>query len=78
MGIPRRRKLLRFLVCETIAIIVLIASIGAGVRERHARLSVNAGESVPPISPVVTVLTISAAVAVGLIPTIFYGPERLH
>ena len=64
----QRIKLLRFIACEVIALVMLLASAIVGVREEHAH---------PTINPIVTALTILAAVGVGIIPVIFYGPRLL-
>lgn len=69
MRAPRRIKLLRFIICELIALVLLLASAIAGVRERHAHLGID---------PIVTALTILAVVVVGIIPVIFYGPPPLR
>ena len=69
MGLPARTRLLRFIAFEAIALLTLFASITIGIRERTGN---------PRISLIVTTLTISAAVAVGLIPIVFYGPARVR
>jgi hypothetical protein len=67
--VTRRTKFLRFIICEVIALIMLLTSTMVGVREQHAHLRIN---------PIVTAHTILAAVGVGIIPVIFYGPPPLQ
>jgi hypothetical protein len=73
MRVHQRKKFLRFIACEAVAVIILFASITVGVGERHRHLSISEGQAAPKINPIVTTLTICAAVALGIIPVIFYG-----
>jgi len=69
MRAPQRIKLLRFIIFEVIALALFLTSAIAGVREQRAHLGID---------PIVTALTILAAVVVGVIPVIFYGPPPLR
>ncbi len=73
MRAQRRKKFLRFIAYEAVAVVILFVSTAVGVGERHRHLSISERQAVPKINPIVTTLTIFAAVAVGIIPVIFYG-----
>jgi hypothetical protein len=60
----RRAKFIRFLVCEILAIGALLFSAILGISQRFADDS---------LTGIFKMLTISAAIAVAIIPVIFYG-----
>jgi hypothetical protein len=65
----RRARLIRFVVYELIALVALVLSAGVGLSHRLPN---------DPISLVTKVLTIASAIAVVVVPIIFYGlPETL-
>jgi hypothetical protein len=63
LSFTSRRRLLRFAAFEAIPIAAFLSSISAAVYLR-------------PANGVFTALTIAAAIAVGVVPVVLYGPER--
>src|ERR1700704_585303 len=63
----RRTKRRRFFIFELSALLILFASVSAGISERFANES---------LTKFFEITTIVAALAVGLIPVIFYGFSR--
>ena len=63
----RRTKRRRFFIFELSALLILFASVSAGISERFANES---------LTKFFEITTIVAALAVGLIPVIFYGLPR--
>jgi hypothetical protein len=76
MTLPLRTKIIRFVICEIIALVMLIVTATIGIQERNANL--RRGEAVTGVNPVVSTLTILSAAAVALLPVIFFGPSRLR
>ena len=71
LNLPRRRllKLLRFILCETIAVGVLMLAMGFGFSPRIEN---------DPLSLFLKVLAVTAAIAAIAVPIIFYGlPDEL-
>jgi hypothetical protein len=63
----RRQRLLRFAMWEAVAFAIFFISATVGIRERHGP---------PPSKQIFDAFTIFAAVAVAIIPVIFYGPTH--
>ena len=66
----RRRKRvrrMRFVVCETIALTVMVASVVAGVSERFASEA---------FTPVFRILPIAAAAVATVLPILFFGHRK--
>jgi len=63
----RRQRLIRFLAWETFAFTVFSVGAMAGIREHHGS---------PATKQIVDAFTIVAAIAVVIIPVIFYGPSH--
>jgi hypothetical protein len=64
----RRMRLARFIVCEAIAIAVLVISVAAGISERFAAES---------LTPIFRVLPVTAAIVAAILPIFFFGhPKR--
>ena len=64
----RRVRFVRFIVCEMIAILILVATVVAGLSARFAAES---------YTPVFRILPIIVAIVAAIIPVLFYGnPKR--
>jgi hypothetical protein len=64
----RRVRTARFIVCETIAVAIMVASALAGVSARFAADN---------LTPIFRVLPVSAAIVAAILPIIFFGdPKR--
>jgi hypothetical protein len=63
LSFTSRRRLLRFAAFEAIPIAAFLSSISAAVYLR-------------PANGVFTTLTVVAAIAVGVVPVVLYGPAR--
>ena len=63
----RRERLIRFLAWETVAFAVFLIGATVGIREHHGS---------PATRQIFDAFTIVAALAVVIIPVIFYGPSH--
>ena len=62
-----RLRRIRFIICEALALAVMVASVGAGVSERFAS---------DAFTPLFRILPIAAAAIATVLPILFFGHRK--